>query len=399
MAGQLASAIDIPLSRARAALVAATARYGPEARAIFVREPLVDEHCPESGDIDLIVFGETDDLVPERVFFDEEGGACSADLIRLPVASLEDPAAFAVRGVLPHRLLGSRLVHDRDGWGLEKARVVGQHMFAPEVQGKRVASILGMGYLTVREIGITWDFPALALFWLHMAWCACLAALADATRTLCPNVYTRPFDYTGRLEELTGVSVASPMAARLRLHGDPAAVVPVLRRLQRTVTGRFPEPAWPAATPASARAEYRYFGSERETEFRVRAAGEMSQGGRAPNGLFYLRLLAYALSRIPSVHDDSVRGESTGFLRPPRAVLPDLRRLCPEIIDDLTFILAGAEPVGADDVQRALDDLTVLRLRALAFIEAAGVALPELREWTPFVRKKEIPRVQDRPAL
>jgi hypothetical protein len=399
MTATSASRIGVPLRRAQAALAASTARYGAEARAIFVREPLVDEHCPESGDIDLIVFGEAEDLIPERVFFDDHDGGCSADLIRMPASRLDDPEGFAVRGMLPHRLLSSRLVHDRDGWGRGRAEEVARHMFAPQVQGERVASVLGLGYLTVRQIGVDWDFPPVALFWLHMAWCACLAALADAARVLCPNVYTRPFDYTSRLEDLTGIPVASPLASRLRLDGDPAAVVPALRRLQRSVAARFPEPPWPAATQASARAEYRYFGSARETEFRVRAAAEMSRRGRAANGLFYLRLLAYALSRIPTVHDDSVRGETTGFLRPARSVRPDLVRLCPEILDDLAFILGGAAPLDAGHVERALDDLTALRQRVVAFIEAADIALPALREWTPFVRNKEMPRGQDRRDL
>jgi hypothetical protein len=385
MAAAPSTPIASPRRRAEAALAAVVARLRPSARAVFVREPLVDAHCPDSADIDLLVFDDAREILVERLFFDDHPGGCAAaDLMRLPAASLDDPAGFAARGVLPHRLLTSRLVHDADGWGRRQADAVRSAVFEPAVQAKRIAGILGLGYLTVREIGITWDFPALALFWLHMAAGSCLAALGDALRVFCPNVYTRPFDGTARLGSESGLPLAARLVSALRLDADPVSLAPVLRRVHRVVTTRFPEPSWPAGAHDATRAEFRYFSSERELEFRLQAAAEMAARGRAPNGVFYLRLLGYALGRIPGVHDDSARGETPGFLRPPRAVRPVLERLCPEILPDLTTILAGPQALGSAELKQALDELTTLRRQVVTFIETRGLVLPALREWVPF---------------
>jgi hypothetical protein len=407
MAAVSIARVGSPRRRAEAGLAAATARLPASVHAAFVREPLVDEHCPDTADIDLLLFDDAHEILVERLFFDDDPQGCaSADLIHLPAASLDDAAAFAARGVLPHRLLTSRIVHDRDGWGRRQAEAVEAAVFAPTVQGTRISGILGLGYLTVREIGITWDFPALALFWLHMAAAACLAALADALRSFCPNVYTRPFDYTRRLESASGIGLRR-LVSTLRLDTDPDALAPILRRVHRLVTARFPEPAWPADAHDATRAEFRYFSAERELEFRLQAAAEMARRGCAPNGVFYLRLLGYALGRIPGVHDDSARGETPGFLRPPRAVLPGLQRLCPEIVGDLSSILAGPEPLGSGELKQALHEVTTLRREVATFVQDRGIVLPALREWVPYAAppgrdahpEKESTRVQDRPDL
>src|SRR4029077_18351750 len=91
------------------------------------------------------------------------------------------------------------------GVAQRQARLVAGQMRRPAPPGARIAGILDLGFLTVREMGITWDFPALALFWLHVAYAACVAAIADAAGVLCPNVYSRPFDYARPLGGATGL--------------------------------------------------------------------------------------------------------------------------------------------------------------------------------------------------
>jgi hypothetical protein len=367
---------------AEASLRAAVAHLAGRADAIFAREPLVDPYCPDTGDVDLLVFGPVRDLLPERLFLPEG----PVDLIWLPTTTLDDPARFAARGVVPHRLLSSRLVHDRTGGADRQARLVEDAMFEPAVQAKRIAGLLELGFLTVREMGITWDYPALALFWLHVSYAACLAALADATRTLCPNVYSRPFDYTGRLEERTGLALTAPYLDVLRLRQDPAELAPALWRIHAAVS-RFPEPAWPPGAKDATKYEYRYFGAASELEWRIRAAAEMSRRGRPANGVFYLRLMGYALARIPSVHADSVRGETPAFLRPPRRIRRELEGLCPEVVSDLAFVLGGPEPLDVSDVKHSLGALSTLRRQALALIESRDIVLPSLPEWVPFSAK------------
>ena len=104
----------------------------------------------------------------------------------------------ATRGWVPHRLLTSDLVWDC-GREMTGAQEIEGHMYRATLQ-KRTGVFLEIGFQTVREIGIAWDFPALALFWLHMGHAACLAALLDGMRRLCPNVYTRPLDYLDEAE-------------------------------------------------------------------------------------------------------------------------------------------------------------------------------------------------------
>jgi len=371
---------------ARAALREATARLAASADAIFVREPLVDPGCPDNSDVDLLAFGPVDDVLPERLFLRAGDAEVPVDVIWLPTTGLDDPVGFAGRGVLPHRLSSSRAVHDPTGVAQRQARLVQEQMFQPAVQGRRIAGLLDLGFLTVQEIGITWDFPALALFWLHVAYAACLAVIADATRTLSPNVYSRPLDYTRSLEQLTGLSLTEPYVEMLRLGQEPETLVPALRRLHASVS-RFPEPAWPAGAKSSTRYEYRYFGARPELEWRIRAAAEMSRRGNPANGVFYLRLMAYALARIPGVHADSMRGETPAFLRPPRAIRAELEALCPEVVGDLGFILGGPEPPDVAQVKQALGALSALRRQALAFVHSRGIVLPSLRDWVPFEAK------------
>ncbi len=386
-----------------AGLDRALEQIASRADAVFLREPAIDPNSPETSDLDLLVFGPVDDLLPERIFLEGLEGARPIDLIWLRTQSLDDPGAFATQGVLPHRLLSSKAVYDPTGRFERQAGLVEREMFEPSVQAGRIEGFLDLGFLTVREIGITWDFPPLALFWLHMAYAALLAAIGDATRTLCPNVYTRPFDYTRRLEELTGLRLVEPYLAALRLRVTLDNAVEALRRVHHVVAARFPEPTWPDAIRNSTRHEYRYFLERQEVEWRIAAAQEMARRGNAANGVFYLRLLAYSLARIPSVHRHALAAEDASFLRPLRAMLPELSALCPEIVADLSLVLGNGASV--EHVRSALEAVLTLRSDTVGLLESSAVPLSGLREWAPFQKKSSVTskeasaHVQDRRAL
>ena len=374
-------------------------RLESRADAVFLREPAVDPSCPETSDLDLLVFGPVEELLPERFFFD---GSRPVDLIWLPSASLDDAAAFARQGVLPHRLLSSRVVRDETGTFERKAREVEQAMFDPAVQSARIAGFLDLGFLTVREIGINWDFPGVALFYLHMAYAACLAALADASRVYSPNLYTRPLDYAPRLEAETGLDLMETPVAALRLDAEIEPLAEALQRVRRVLEDRFPEPAWPDAMRLSTRYEYRYFLAPGEVAWRIEAAREMARRGNAPNGVFYLRLLAYSLARVPSVHRHALAGEDASFLRPRHALGRELRALCPEIADDLGLALGNGATVS--EVTHALEAVKRLESETVAFVEARGLPLVGLRDWVPHQENTEAPKrkeqhVQDRRDL
>jgi hypothetical protein len=214
-----------------------------------------------------------------------------------------------------------------------------------------------------------------------MAYASLLASLADATRTLCPNVYSRPFDYARDLETKTGLALVEPALSALRLRASLDPVIEALRRIHRAVAPRFPEPSWPDVMRSSTRFEYRYFLSREELEFRVAAALEMARRGNEPNGVFYLRLLAYSIARIPPVHRHAFECEDASFLRPARAFRAELEELLPEIVSDLALVLAGEPP--RELVPPALEVVLSLRSQVLTFLESNGVPLSGLREWVP----------------
>ncbi len=238
------------------ALGAAVRHLAARADAILVREPLVDPDAPATSDLDLLVVGDVDALRPERIRpHDLEPGALRVDVIWLPRAEWEHPGELAANGVIPHRISSSRLVHDGGG-AAPQLDALRRAMYEPPVQALRIQGFLAMGYLTVREIGVTWDFPALALFWLHMAGAAVVAAVADALGLLCPNIYTRPIEYVRRVDRAVGCNLEEALVRTLRLDVDPLPLIPALQRIHGVVSARFPEPAWPATMRSTTRYEY-----------------------------------------------------------------------------------------------------------------------------------------------
>lgn len=370
-------------ARARSALARAIRRLSPRCDAILARRPLIDPRTPETSDIDLLGVSEVEDVFPVRlVVADRTGPPVRVDLIWLPRKSLDDVAEFARNGLIAHRLLSSDVVYERDPHvGAQRARI-GRRFVEPSIRIERIRGFLDMGFLTVREVGVTRDFPPLALFWLHMAHAACLAAILDAAGRTCPNVYTRPLDYLPLAEEVTGRDLEDEMAGALRLDAEPAGLEAPLGRIHRAVSQRFPEPTWPAAMRAMTRHEYRYFLAHDELEWRKTAAREMAAAGQGRGAVFYLRFWAYALARIPMVHQRALDGLDVSFVRPSRAVRPELERLCPEILEDLSEVLAGGR-VGWEDVEAALEELARLRAITLEVLKERGLEPADLRPWRP----------------
>ena len=72
------------------------------------------------------------------------------------------------------------------------------------------------------------------------------------------------------------------------------------------------------------------------------------------------------------------------FVRPSRAVLPELERLCPEILDDLTLILGGDHAITTSDVTHSLDRLYEMRNQTLDFLGTRGLRFPDLKTWRPY---------------
>ena len=160
-----------------------------------------------------------------------DGAVIMTDLTWIPWAWVSDPELASTRGWIPHRLLSSELVWDSGRGIAQHCSDIARNMYRSEIQQKRISVFLDTGYQTVREIGITWDFPGLALFWLQMGHAACLAAALDGARRLCPNVYTRPFDYLDEAEVRLEYPLRRHWIEVLRLDADPGEMISRLRRI------------------------------------------------------------------------------------------------------------------------------------------------------------------------
>jgi hypothetical protein len=357
----------------------------PEGEALFVRIPLLDPSCPKTSDLDVLVFGPVDALIPQRLRLPvEPQTSLMVDLIWLPTNTLDRPETFSTNGVIPYRLLNSRVVFDRTGYATQQCEAVRRLMYRSDIQQIRISGLLNLGFYAVREIGVTWDFPGLALFWLHMAYAACLAALCDGFRLLCPNIYTRPFDWLRQAEERYPVQLEAPFVRCLHLETDPLALIDPLRRIHQSVSSHFPEPAWPPSMRSTTRYEYPYFLDEDELDWRISVAKELAASNDQAAAAYYLRFWSYVLCRIPMVYRCAREGRNVSFMRPERAVRPALEADCPEILGDLSSILSGGPPVTADEVKSSLEMVLEFRELTQSILEECGVKLEALREWRPF---------------
>lgn len=363
--------------------VAALRELLPGAVYACVREPVVDPACPHASDIDVLVFDDSDALVPQRTTIVAGTGARrSVDLLRVPAALLQDPSALAGYGLIAHRLLAGREIAASPPFA-ELAARTRQLATEPPARDQRIRGFLEMGAYTVREIGITWHFPELALLWSALAQAACCAAWIDVLGGTCSNVYTRPLAYLRSIEGVGGDGLEARFVAAARLDADFGAAARRLRRMHDTLVARVPEPDWPDDMRATTRAEFRYFAAREELDFRLAAAHEMRERGDARAGLFYLRFHGYMLARIPMVARCAREGRDVSFVRPERAVRRTLQDECPEILEDLRALLGGEESCSVADVQRSLAVTLALRRTCVSSLEARGCELGVPTTWEP----------------
>jgi hypothetical protein len=354
-------------------------RTSSRAPVALLRAPISDRFCPTSVDLDVVLFGDVESFYPERVYAPD---GTPIDLVWYPERLLSAPESLASLGLGAHRCFGSILSWDLSGRAEAQWQAFRSTFYEPNVQARRIDVFMQMGYLTVREIGVTFDFPALAMFWLQMGHAGCIAALADATGILCPNVFTRPFGYAQELDRETGGELERNLVRTLKLGADPRASIEPLRRIHRAVTARFSRPTWPEAMRVVTREEYAYTASARELEWRIAVASEMEERGFPEAALYYLRFWAYSLARLPMVWHCAAEGRDVAFLRPERAVRPQLERICPEILSDLTAVLGG--DTSTLDVELGIQDLNHLRSRVLDLLGCRQITPREQREWRPF---------------
>jgi hypothetical protein len=360
---------------------------GHRPSALFVREPLVDPLYPQTSDADVLAFADVPELLPERLNLPVTDGALPIDVIWLPTSWLHDVRALARQGLIAHRLAGSTLLSDPHGFATGVLQALQEIFWQPDASASRLHGFMEMGHLAVREIGVTRDFPPLALFWLHTAFAAGLCTLTDAAGRLCPNVYTRPIDALRALPRLRALGWERRLIEALRLDRPAQTMIEPLQALYSEVAARFPEPEWPAAMRATTRAEYRYFLAREELDWRIGVAREMIARGENAAAVYYLRFWAYALARIPMVWHCARAGRDVSFVRPERAAGIALREQCPGILPLLETLLAGPSPIDAQELEAAVDTLSNFRRHIVDTVH--NVALPDdaFKPWIPFVSK------------
>ena len=84
------------------------------------------------------------------------------------------------------------------------------------------------------------------------------------------------------------------------------------------------------------------------------------------------------------VHARAAEGRDVSFLRPEKAVLPELQRLFLKYIEDLDLTLAGTRGLDADAVRSSLSMLYIFRDRTLAFLRACGTPALEMKPWDAY---------------
>lgn len=370
-----------PEAAALHALHWARERWAGCTRAAFLREPVADAHAPGHADLDLVVFGPVASFLPER---HRAPDGTPVDLAWYPAAALDQPQQLARAGLAAHRLASARPVWDGAGDAAARLQALLAALPLPEVQAARLAVFLDMGRLTVREIGVTHDFPALARFWLQMGHAAVLGALADLAGLACPNIYTRPFGTLEALQARMGHDPAPGLVAVLGLDGGPAeaaAVAEAVRQLHAAVQSRFGRPAWPSAMRTATRAEWAYTLDAAELRWRLGVAAELAAGGRAPAAIWLLRYWAYALVRVAMVTLAAARGEDIAFLRPERAVRPALAADAPELLGPLARALGGTVAPAA--VATGIEHLARLRETLARQARSRGIPLDPGAPWRP----------------
>lgn len=354
------------------------ARHAPVAA--WLRRPEFDDDPRPAAELDLLVFDEhVDGMALVR-----EPGAPALDIVRLPAALLHDPARLAAWGLFTHRLASADLVHDRDGRGAAAQAAWRDAWRTPAAVDRRVSAFLDTGRLTVREIGVSWDWPALGFFWLQIAGSALIAARLDAAGHWCPNVYTRPLAAARRAEALGGGPLEAPLRATLRLDGiDPAPLPAALARLHALVRERCtPEPDWPEGIGLPARQEWRYWLAPAELDERLAAAAALAAQGEAAAAVLYLRYAAYSLLRVAMLHQRALDRwpQTVVFLQPETQIRPDLARHHPDLLP-LADMLLGSGDVAS--LQAAVAATQAARQDLLATLAGRGVMPSEQRPWIP----------------
>lgn len=375
--------VDGPGPADRRAVERAIAQDGARAAAIQLRTPISDRYSPRVYDVDLMMFAALPAFLPERRH-SSDPHCRSLDIVWYPQALLEQPEKLAQLGLAAHRYMASEAVHDPHRLSAACRTSMQACFHRPDIRAARWNVFLDVGWKTVREIGITWDFPEMARFWLHMATSSCIALGIDGLGGFCPNVFTRPLLYLEEIEAQTGLVLCAEVVEMLGLDQAPEDAFAPLRRIHRAVSERFAAPCWPDAMRKLTRAEHAYTIADEELEFRIAVARDMLAHGRRESALHYLRFWAYSLARIPMIHARAAEGVDAAFLQPEKAVLPDLRQHCPEILDDLRLVLAGDAEVSAVQVQGGIAGVLRLRDTLAGELRSRGFAMDPLPEWAPF---------------
>jgi len=344
----------------------------PRSLGVLVRNPLLDEDCPEVSDVDLISIWEGPEEFPERITVESKRGRVYVDVLWIPVSKMVDSLEAASYKVLPHLLLEYKPVWLRSEPIKDLIDSIRLIVYDKGVWERRIGHQIGFGDAALEESLKNLDFPSAAFFFLQTAHSYYITALADCLKRSTMSLLTRPVTKLEHMAAETNCELEPLLRANLHLDVDPSASLASLRRVYNNVRLRC---AGRQLSGVSMRAKghFTYSISPLELEYRELVANALIAKKDYPNANFYLRFWAYSLSRCPVVLEEAREGRKPSFYVPFEPFKKSVQATCPEILADMKTIL-GKE-VTSLEVEESINGTILFKKLVSDEIQDRGLGL------------------------
>ena len=350
----------------------ASRRLEPNSLAVLVREPILDEDCPEVSDVDLISIWEKPEELPERITVESRIGRVFVDVLWIPVSKIFDSHEAASYKTLPHLLLNYEYLWARSETVKPIIDCVKLNAFKKDVWARRICHQLSFGDAALEEAQKNLNYPPGALFYLQTAHAYYIIALADCLKRSTMSLLTRPVTKLRQIDSETNSGFEQLLRRNLHLDVEPSVSLIALCRVYNAVAARC---AGRQLLGVSMRAKghYDYSISALELEYRELVAKALIARGDYGNANFYLRFWGYSLSRCPVVLEEARQGRKPSFYVPFEPFKESILTACPEVLEDMTIILGKG--ITELDAEEAVKGTALFKDLVVKQIEARGIKL------------------------
>jgi len=305
---------------------------------ILCRWPLLDEDYPEVSDVDLLSIWDGPEELPNRIVATVSSGRVFVDIVWIPLSAMVDPVKAASYRILPHLLLGSKVVWLRSD---EIKSLIGQiklNTYEKDIWNRRLGNQINFGDVALLEASRNLDFPQASQFFLQIAHSYYMMALGDSLKRKITSFITRPIIKLKNIDAETGCRLEDMLKANLYLGTNPSVQLSALRRISNVIRSKC-RGQMPLGMSLKTAGHFAYMFSPMELDYREMVADAMIKKGDYANASIYIRFMAYSLARCPIVFEEAGNGRDPSFFVPNQPLKKSLQQTCPEIIDDLTLIL------------------------------------------------------------